>query len=294
MKRQSYSMSMKQSWRSRESMKSNQNDLNTIEVFDHINGLKCAVDHTNAKQIWSFTRGAGIKIATIDTGIDQSHPDLSYKNGIDMINRTNLIQDEDGHGTHVAGIIAGKRTGIAPEAELYIAKVLNSDRSGTVTNVMDGITFALNHQVDILCLSLGTNKQLPQILEERIVEAYNKGMIIVSAAGNFGNKIVFNPARMNEVIGVGGLLEDGSRATYSNYGRGVDVYAPSHKIVSTHLNGKYASMTGTSMASPIIAGQIALLLAYFREKGVKINNNDIYNIIRSCGGALDIRKIIKP
>ncbi|QPK89892.1 S8 family peptidase [Bacillus velezensis] len=264
--------------------------LKKEEVFDQlIDNTDWGIKAIKADQVWDKTKGAGVKILVIDTGIDMDHPDLkhSFKLGINMFEQSRDVTDIYGHGTHVAGLIAGKYTGVAPEADLYIAKVLNDKGRGSMASVMDGITFAMNMKIDVLCMSLGVPDELPIIVRERIAQANQSGISIVCATGNDGRDDADYPAHMDEVIAVGGLDRSLNISSFSN--GGYDVLAPSVDIFSTYKNGKYAKMTGTSMASPLVAGGIALLISYYRNKGLEINSKDIKNLVN---GNFDLTTLI--
>lgn len=262
-----------------------------------------ALKMMNVEEMWKYTKGKGVKVAVMDTGLDTDHPDFdSIGHTINMFERNNNVEDDYGHGTHVAGLIAGKHTGVAPEVELYVTKVLNSDGLGNMTNIIDGITFAINNKVDVLCISLGINYKLPLQMEERIKKAVKQGIIVVCATGNSSKKPPEFPAQYDYVIGVGGMEQDGTRATYSNYGWDMDVMAPSTDVVSTHLDGKYARMTGTSFSAPLVAGGVALLKAYYREHhNVELNTEDIKEMLKKLSpkkrleygyGLFDIAKLM--
>ncbi|SDX93112.1 S8 family peptidase [Thermoactinomyces sp. DSM 45892] len=238
-----------------------------------------------ADQFWSKSQGEGVKVAIIDTGIDMDHPDLkdNIKAGINMFDHTENISDDGYHGTHVAGIIAGTGkqgvVGVAPKAELYIAKALDKNGNGSLASVMDGISFGINHEVDILCMSLGVSQELPPILEQKILEAYNRGIVIVGATGNSGIQSVEYPAKYDEVIAVGGARRDLNRADFSSYGWETDIIAPAVDILSTYPDGKYAKVSGTSMASAFVTGGTALLISYHRKLGRELTVSDIKTMI---------------
>jgi subtilisin family serine protease len=257
--------------------------LGETEVLDSLEGqpkVDWGFNAVNIPRLQKVTKGKGVKIAVMDTGIDMNHPEFkdSFKLGINMIERTNDVTDDYGHGSHVAGLIAGKNIGVAPEAELYVAKVLDGNGYGTVQNVLDGITFAINCEVDILCISLGVQRNPSNMVIERIRDAYNNGITIVSATGNDSGDVLF-PANQPEVIGVGGLGRDYDIAPFTNAGEGLDVLAPAVNILSAYKNGKYARMTGTSMASPIIAGIIALMISRYREQGIELTPAEIKTML---------------
>lgn len=259
----------------------------------------------NAHKVWDYTKGEGVKVVVIDTGIDMNHKDFTgrIKGTINAFDKsTTLITDNVGHGTHVAGLIAGDKTGVAPKAELYVSNVLDPSGKGTVTSVLDGITYAINIKADILCMSLGAPREIPQIMTTRLKRAYNEGVTIVCATGNNGIQKVDYPARYDYVIGVGGVDKDLNRADFSNYGFNMDVVAPAVDVLSTYKDGKYAYMTGTSMASPLVAGGIALVKSYFRNKGVEISPKEMKSYLyflrknkdRYIGhGLFDVERFIK-
>jgi len=258
------------------------------------------VETIKAPQVWSKTKGKGVKVMVVDTGVDTKHPDLKYTLGYNPFEKNDNVQDDRGHGSHVAGLIAGKHTGVAPEVELYVTKSLNKDNKGTMASVLDGITLAINMKVDILAMSLGVAHDLPVILQQRIIEAVESGITVVCAVGNSGLPDIEYPAFMDEVIAVGGVDKDLKIAKFSNYGNQLDVVAPAVDILSTYNNGNYARMTGTSMASPLVAGAIALLIAYNRDKGVELKPRDVKEKLKLLGrhhieygyGVMDLEKLM--
>lgn len=282
-------------------------ELNKTIIIDELDDdfdIDWGVRVINAPKLWKHTKGEGVKVAVIDTGIDMNHPDLKdkIKGTINIFDKTTRdVTDVYGHGTHVAGLIAGELTGVAPNVDLYIANVLNDKGLGRVVDILDGVTYAINSNVDILCMSLGVNKKLPQILEERIKRAVNKGTIIVCATGNNGKQSVAYPASYDFVVGVGGVNQDLKRADFSNYGFDMDIVAPSVDILSTWKDGKYAYMSGTSTASPLVAGGLALIKSYYRKQGIEITPTQIKEMITKLNtkknrflgyGLFDVAKII--
>ncbi|GIN25411.1 S8 family peptidase [Bacillus sp. FSL W8-0445] len=278
-------------------MKGKEIDLDKIEVFDSPRrddgeidwGLKAI----NAPNVWSKTKGEGVRILLMDTGVDTDHPELShaFKSGYNFFERSHNVEDEKGHGSHVAGLLVGKNTGVAPEAELHVIKVLNDNGKGNMASVMDGITYAINYGFDVLCMSLGVDRELPNIFKERIERAYNEGIVMVCATGNDGNNESLYPARLDEVIAVGGVDKDKKITPFTN--RGFDVLAPSTEILSSYKDGKYAKMTGTSMASPLVAGAIALLISHYKNNGKQIDIREIKKKMESLNNKiLDLNEFI--
>lgn len=264
--------------------------INKVEIVKPPKEIDWGLKAIKAPQVWSKTKGEGVKILLIDTGIDDNHEQLkhAFKLGYNFFERSNDVHDEVGHGTHVAGLLVGGTTGVAPKAELTVVKVLNNDGRGSYGSVMDGITYAINFGFDIVCMSLGVNNKLPLMMQERFAQAHQKGITMVCATGNQGDNEALNPARLDEVIAVGGLNEQMEVASFTN--GGYDVLAPAINILSTYKDGQYAKMTGTSMASPLVAGGIALLISYYRKQGKELTPNEIKSML---SGNLDLTELIK-
>lgn len=264
--------------------------LNDIEIVESIDGLDWGLKAINADKTWDKTMGEGVTVVTIDTGVDITHPDLSHSinEKFNMIDKNFSVDDEYGHGTHVAGLITGRYTGVAPKASLHVLKVLNGDGKGKIADVMDGITHAMNLKADILTISLGMASDIPLILKQRIIQAYEAGVTIVSAVGNSGGSQSLYPAKMEEVIAVGGLDRDMNVTPFTN--AGYDVLAPSVDVLSTYKDSNYARMTGTSMASPLVAGAIALLISYYRKQGRELKPREIKEMLE--GKKLDLTTLI--
>ena len=217
------------------------------------------------------TTGTGVKVAVLDTGIDPSHPDLR-ENLAGSIDFTGDSREINGHGTHCAGIIGARANGIgvvgvAPDCSLYSVRVLDSDGlcPGDFSWIINGFEWCLENEMDIINLSLGSSAEPPKRLRELVLKAVNSGIIIVAAAGNEGQKKLNWPARYDEVISVAALDKDGKIANFSNIGDGLKTAAPGCDIYSTWTNGEYAKESGTSMASPFVAGILALMLSYHRD-----------------------------
>lgn len=239
-----------------------------------VNEVPKGVEMIQAPSIWSKSKGTGVKIAILDTGCDLDHPDLKDriiggKNFTDDDNSNQeKFEDYNGHGTHVAGTIAASEnkagvTGVAPEAELLIVKVLNKDGSGQYEWIINGINYAVEQQADIISMSLGGPNDVPE-LHEAIKNAVNNQVLVVCAAGNEGDgdentdELAY-PGCYNEVISIGAVNLERESSQFSNSHPEIDLVAPGEDILSTFLNGKYASLSGTSMATPHVTGALALI-----------------------------------
>jgi subtilisin family serine protease len=226
---------------------------------------------------WKYTQGEGVKIAVLDTGADMKHPDLSDNllPGFNFIKPGTKPQDDNGHGSHVTGIICADDNaigmiGVAPAAKVMPVKVLNAAGSGNMKTVAMGIRWAANQGADFICMSLGTPNKLQEV-RKAIQYAASKGVVTFCAAGNAGStRRIFYPAAYPETIGVGAIDSDFDRADFSCTGDDLDFLAPGVKIFSTVPESWYAFMSGTSMANPFMVGVAALVLSYKRNRGLKI------------------------
>ena len=249
--------------------------------------LDQSVPTVGVPAVWnSGYRGAGIKIAVIDTGIDRAHPDLAGRIAAGIAYVGSDYQDDSGHGTHVAGIIAGagaamggRYVGVAPQAQLYVAKVLDSAGAGAISGVMAGIEWAVEQQVDVINLSLGGSGSSDgqDALSMTCNAAVERGIVLCAAAGNNGpaERTVGAPGAAEQVITVGAADRFSGVAGFSSRGPTADgrpkpdICLPGVDIVSARASGpqhgepigeRYTSVSGTSMATPFAAGIAALLL----------------------------------
>lgn len=228
-----------------------------------------------ANKAWDILRGDGVLVAVIDTGVDYTHEDLAVNIneslGWDFANNDNDAMDDNGHGTHVAGIIAATMNnnkgvvGVAPNTTIMPVKVCNKFGSCWLTDVADGIRYAVDNGASIISISLGS--PLPDTWTYDATRyAVQKGALIIAAAGNRGIEAPEYPAAYPWVLAIGALDHDGNKAYYSQYGDFLDLTAPGgssdgipeHDIISTYLNNSYAYMAGTSMATPYASGVAAL------------------------------------
>lgn len=224
------------------------------------------VDKVQAPKAWARgIKGKGIKVAVIDTGVDGTHPELAGKvlPGFNAITGTEDAMDDHGHGTHCSGSIAGSTVGVAPEAQIVPVKFLDENGSGTLADAVKAIDFATKAGVDVMSNSWGGGGY-SQALADVIKEAQDKGIIFIAAAGNERNdndKRKSYPANYDKVIAVAASDSSDKLASFSNYGQNtVLIAAPGVNIYSSIPGGKYDSWSGTSMATPHVAGALALLL----------------------------------
>jgi len=226
-------------------------------------------------------KGADIKVAIIDSGIDYTHPDLddNYVSGRDFVNDDDYPMDDAGHGTHVAGTIAAEDNGVgvvgvAPGASLYAYKVLNASGSGDYGDIIAAMEQCVDDEIQVANLSLGSSRDPGETVKDAFDAAAEAGIVIVAAAGNTGKwhgkgDNVIYPARYTSCIAVAATDSRDNRAYFSSTGPDVEISAPGVAINSTVPGGSYSDdYSGTSMASPHVAGVVALMMSnggYSRE-----------------------------
>ncbi len=236
--------------------------------------LPWGVDRIDAEFAWSagYT-GAGVDVAVVDTGIDKDHPDLAANiaGGVNFVAKSprkppdaDKWDDDNGHGTYVAGIIAAQNNdigvvGVAPEARLWAVKVLDRSGSGYVSDVIDALGWCADTGVEIANMSLGTDSDV-EALCEACAAARAAGVLLVAAAGNDGAEVDY-PAAYDSVIAVAATDMGDARPSWSSFGPEVFLAAPGADIRSTWRRGGYATESGTSAATPHVAGTLALNLA---------------------------------
>lgn len=225
-------------------------------------------------ELWKVTRGEGVRVAILDTGISPMHPDLApaIELAQDFTNSSSGWSDVAGHGSHTAGTIAARDddngvVGIANQCSLLVGKVLGDDGSGASSWIAKGIRWAADNKADVISMSLGSPYPDPQI-KAAIDYAVGKGVIVVCAAGNEGpgdNTTGF-PGSFDNVISVGAIDQSKRIAMFSSRGK-VDVAAPGVNILSDWPPRSVASLSGTSMATPFVSGIVALMVAKHRKFG---------------------------
>ena len=246
-----------------------------------------------ADKAWDITTGdPDILVAVVDTGADMSHPDLQGKvvAGWDFVNDDADPSDDNGHGTHVTGIIAAVTNngigiaGVGYNTRVLAVKVLSSSGAGYYSKVAQGITYAADHGARVINLSLrGTVDS--SLLKDAVDYAWNKGVLVVAAAGNDGSSDPVYPASYEHVLAVSATDWNDQHWSVSNYGDYVDLAAPGVGIYSTDWEGgagPYASRSGTSMASPHVAAVAALMLAVNPD----LTNQDLENLLESSADDL--------
>ena len=232
--------------------------------------LPWGVDRVDAELVWPSGNTANpIKVGIIDTGISNTHPDLlaNVKGGVNTINPYKNWNDDNGHGSHVAGIVGAIDNtigviGVGPAIDLYAIKVLGASGSGYLSDVIEGIQWAITKKMQVINMSLGTASDI-QSFHDAVIAAKNAGIVVVAAAGNSGgsvNESVIFPAAYPEAIAVSATDKNNVIASWSSRGPEVDLAAPGVSIYSAYKGTGYATLSGTSMAAPHVTGSAALVL----------------------------------
>lgn len=250
----------------------------------------------NIPNYWGQSRGDGVKIAVIDTGVDFNHEDLKEciidgKNFVDL-NEDPI--DRVGHGTHVASTIAARDNyygivGVANKAKIIPVKALNDQGQGSIDTICEAVRWSADAGAEFITMSLGSTSSSSN-LKLAIDYANSKGSIIFCAAGNSGPSAdIMYPARYENTIAIGAIDKNLNRTDFTCSGDSLDFLAPGHEIIGCVPGDKYAIMSGTSMSNPFAVGLAALLLAYNKsEKKYQLKTcQDYRNIFRSTAVSLD-------
>ncbi len=256
----------------------------SVDPDVEVKALDAAADkQIFADQVWplGFT-GTGVRLAILDTGIATTHPEFTGRIVAchTEVRRTTTCEDDNGHGTHVAGIAGAQGVnaaakGVAPSVQFMSDKVLDSSGSGSLSGVIAGIGWAVTNNAKIISMSLGTSPvdgggtlsncdNVFPSLTTAVNNAVTAGGTVVAAAGNSGASGLGAPGCISSVIAVGAVDSTDTLAYFSSVGAAMTdhgIVAPGVDIFSTFLSGGYATLSGTSMATPMVSGTIALMLS---------------------------------
>jgi subtilisin len=254
-------------------------DRNAFKRDDFDYSWPLNVMHVQPLQNLGFT-GKNVRVAILDTGVDYTHPDIAhaYAGGHDFVHNTDTPMDDNGHGTHVAGIIVGPSStttseGVAPDIRLYALKVLNAEGSGMFSDIIAGLEWAVDHHMQIANESFGTSEDPGMIVRDAFQNANDAGLLSIVAAGNDGSCALYAPAttartntveypgRFPSTIAVAAVDINGNHACFSSSGPDVELAAPGFVIKSAKNGGGWSLKSGTSSAAPYVTGIAALILS---------------------------------
>lgn len=234
-----------------------------------VQGSQWHLSKIQAPTAWDTTTGSSTQVvAVIDSGVRASHPDLVGKVllGYDFVANDNDANDENGHGTGVAGTLSpGSNNqigvcGVAWSNPILPVRVLDANGSGSYSAIANGIIYAADRGAKVINLSLGGTAS-SRALQDAVNYAWNKQCVLVAAAGNNGSNVAFYPAACTNVVAVSATNASDTRPTWSNFGSYVDVSAPGVDILSVYGSDQYAAWNGTSFSSPVASGVVALMAA---------------------------------
>ena len=252
-----------------------------VAAPDPLRGEQWNLDAIGADAAHAVSLGAGAVVAVVDSGVQGSHPDLAGNviDGPDLVERDVTPNDEHGHGTNIAGIIAASKAngigihGAAPAARILAIRVLDEQNSGTTDQEAAGIDAAVAGGAHVINLSLSPGPNIAKQLlpDSSLVRAIDRaaaaGIVVVAAAGNDAVPLCAQPLLAGKILCVGAINRAGVRSSYSNYAVRVDIVAPggerrvNEAIVSSQLGGGFSAMAGTSQATPHVAAAAALLVS---------------------------------
>jgi subtilisin family serine protease len=215
---------------------------------------------------WKYSRGKGVKVCVLDSGFVE-HREVNVATFKDFT--TEGSSPSSGHAIHVSGLIKGRTVGTAPECDLLVGKVLKTTGGGAIDSIIKGISWALDEKVDILSMSFGSFRYYKPV-HDLLKTCFARNMILVAAAGNENTLGINFPAIFPECLSIGAVDKEGNVCDFSSRGYKLDVAAPGKDILSTYLDNSYASISGTSQATPIVAG---ILACWKGSKGLKNSEN---------------------
>jgi thermitase len=241
-----------------------------------------------ASYAWDDSQGGVGPIAVVDTGVDSGHPDLSGQilQGYNFVGDSANTDDDQGHGTHVSGIISASTknaVGVASigfRSNIIPVKVLDSNGSGTYADVASGIVYGADKGARVINLSLG-GPTSSLTLQNAVTYAVNKNSLVVAAAGNSGSSTPLYPAACSGALAVSATDSSDNLASFSNYGKNVFAGAPGVNITSTYMGSNYKSLSGTSMSAPHLSGMLELALAYISSSSKTVSNTELLNFVKT-------------
>lgn len=259
-------------------------DYYVLAQDDPLSFQQWNMDAIGARTLWRALPVTlpNVLVAVIDSGVNAAHPDLvgQVLGQYDFIEDDDIAQDELGHGTAVAGLIASAHnltgiSGVAPNARILALRVLDGRGLGRYSDVAQAIVYAADQGAQVINLSLGGLNE-SSLLQSALDYALAKGVQIVAASGNSGASQPLYPARYAPVISVGAVDENGQVASFSN--AGADVLAPGVNVLANSLDGGYAPVTGTSFSAPHVSGALALGIALGQMPSLEGDLLDVANM----------------
>jgi subtilisin len=247
--------------------------------------LPWGIQRIYADLVWEVTTGSMVKVAILDTGIDLNHPDLwrNIKGGINTLRPRKSANDDNGHGTHLAGTVAAIDNdfgviGVGPEVCLYAVKVLDKKGEGWLSDLIDALDWCIENKMQVVNMSFGSLEG-NQSFHDAIIRAHQAGITMVASAGSNGEDsgLIEYPAFYPETIAVSAIDEYDNFASFSSYGPQIDLTAPGVNILSTYRNAFYETMYGTSMSAAHVTGTVALILTTSPKWGYDLDGDRMWD-----------------
>ncbi|RAS91821.1 hypothetical protein A3863_04915 [Priestia endophytica] len=255
------------------------------------------------EKIWDYSKGKSQTIAFIDTGISNQAKTLYSDKIIDTYNsieNNNKVIDKHGHGTQMVSVASGNGkkgiTGIAPKSKIIIIKAFEEGEQMNPSNIVKAINYAISKKVDIINMSFGSFKSNSDI-EDAINLAIKNNITVVASTGDYGNKDILFPANMNNVVSVEAKNKEGETWEFSNVSKDDVIAVPGVDINSLTLDNKQVRQDGTSHATAITSGYIALLRDYYTKNNINFDNKKIISDLKSLNSIknnnIDYLKLFK-
>lgn len=260
-------------------------------VNDPYFGYQWGIKRVRAPEAWTVTEGSpNMIVAVVDTGARFEHPDLQGKliAGYDFVDLDGDPTDEHGHGTLVSGVIAASTNngigiaGVGYRTHVLVVRVLDANGEGWISDVARGIVYATQAGARVINLSLG-GLYSSGVEVEAIAYAWDRDVVLVAAAGNYGSNIPVYPAALDHVLAVAASDENDAKASFSSYGRWVDLVAPGVRILTTDGSSGYRYVSGTSFSAPLVSGTVALM----RARGSWLRNSQVVSLIASTAAPIN-------
>ena len=250
-----------------------------VAVNDPQTGGQYSLDRMRVRDAWSRSKGGSNLVAVLDTGVQAGHTDLHGRvaKGYDFVNNDSGASDDNGHGTWVAGIIAANANdhygiaGISWTDRILPVKIMDGNGTGSTADLAAGITYAANRGADVINMSVG-GFPYSQAIQDAVNDAWNRGAVLVGAAGNNNRSETFYPASFDHVVSVSATQVEDEFSNWSSYGPKVDVSAPGSSVLTTNCTasacqhpdwGSHTYISGTSFATPNVSGVVALIRAKY-------------------------------
>jgi thermitase len=249
--------------------------VTAVPVNDAGTGGQYSLDRMMVRDAWHYTTGGSNLVAVLDTGVEFAHPDLQGRlvAGHDFVNNDSNASDDNGHGTWVTGIIAANANngiggaGISWSDKVLPVKIMDSSGTGTTSDLNSGIVYAADRGAKVINMSVG-GFPFSQFTLDAVNYAWSKGAVLVGAAGNNAREELFYPASYGNVLSISATQVDDELAFWTSYGSAVDISAPGASVYTTNCyackpaeGSAYTYISGTSFATPNVAGVVALIFA---------------------------------